>query len=440
MSWENDLLPASFRGVEFDCIDTSDTLARDLAQYRYPYREGADVEDLGGKPDSIRITAIFFGDDYETRLQTFLKAVNTPGYGELIHPVFGSYPKVQLQTCAVSHRADEVDTARVKLVFIEAAPDQQFFSRQYPTQQADAVDLTTDSLLDEALAAWNKMMASLQQLQYTMERYRNLANTAEYMIQSLSAQINGIVMSGLDYLDEPGAFVSDLKGLMGTFTDSLSFTGNRLTSDWRSLTSMGTAVVAMPAERAKQGYADPNSNSGNVITVPAMATTSVMPDEDLQQITETSRLVVVTELGSVAGMIFGDELVTPTLTTDQVSDILSDVRGSIQDAIDAERAREALMQQEDMVNNNMTTDTRDNAALVETLETLALQLQTLAQTVILAAPPLVQRTVDGNCNLHLLAHIWYGDYTRADELLRLNPDLSSPNHIPGGTTLNAYAK
>jgi len=439
MSWKDDLVPASFRGIEFDCIDTSDTLARDVAQYRYPYREGADVEDLGGKPDNIRMTAIFFGDDYETRLQTFIKAVNTPGYGELIHPVFGSYPKVQLLTCVIAHKADEVDCARVKLTFVEAAPDQQFFSRQYPTQQADAIDLNADSLLDEALTAWNKMMASLQQLQYTMERYRNLANTAEFMIQSLSAQITGITMSGLDYLDEPGKFVSDLKGLLGTFSDNLSFTGNRLTSDWRSLTSMGVTVVAMPAQRARQGEADPNSNGGNIITVPAMVTTSVMPEEDLQQITETSRLTVITELGSTAGMIFGNELQSPSLSTDQVSDILSDVRGVINDAIDAERTREDLMQQEGLLNNT-TADTGDNAGMVETLKTLALQLQALAQVVILAAPPLVRREVPGNCNLHLLAHIWYGDYTRADELLRLNPDLDSPNKIPGGTIINAWAE
>lgn len=437
MAWKDDLLTASFRGVIFDCLDTRDTLSRDIAEYRYPYREGSDIEDLGGKPDNIRITAIFFGEDYETRMQGFITAANTPGPGELIHPVFGSYPKIQLIECGIFHRAEDVNAAHLELVFIEAAPDQQFFSRQYPAQQVDAIDLNTDSLLDAGLAAWNKMMAALQQVQYTLERYRNLVNTAEFMIQSLTAQINGIAASGLDYLDEPGAFVSDLKGVLGNFSDTLSFSGSRITSDWASLTGMGSTVLALPAQRARQGMAQ---SSGNVITVPAMATTTVMPDEDLQAITETSRVTLVTELGSVAGMIFGNELTTPTLSSDQVSDILSDVRGTIQDAIDAERAREALMQQEAMLNTNTTADTSDNAVIVESLKTLAYQLQTLAQAVILAAPPLIQRRVDSDCNLHLLAHFWYGDYGRADELLRLNPDLRSPNHVSQGMMLYAYAK
>lgn len=37
-------------------------------------------------------------------------------------------------------------------------------------------------------------------------------------------------------------------------------------------------------------------------------------------------------------------------------------------------------------------------------------------------------------------NVFYGDYTRADELLRLNPDLDSPNKIAGGTVINAWAK
>ncbi|MCP1065752.1 DNA circularization N-terminal domain-containing protein [Serratia symbiotica] len=41
------LLPALFRGVEFDCIYTYDTLSRDTMAYEYPYRNGAEAEDLG---------------------------------------------------------------------------------------------------------------------------------------------------------------------------------------------------------------------------------------------------------------------------------------------------------------------------------------------------------------------------------------------------------
>ncbi|HGD9019465.1 TPA: multidrug DMT transporter permease, partial [Escherichia coli] len=42
--------------------------------------------------------------------------------------------------------------------------------------------------------------------------------------------------------------------------------------------------------------------------------------------------------------------------------------------------------------------------------------------------------------LLLLAWQWYGDYSRAAELQRLNPQLRDPNNITAGVVINAYAK
>lgn len=35
------LLPASFRGIAFDCLYTREVLARDTVVYEYPWRDGA---------------------------------------------------------------------------------------------------------------------------------------------------------------------------------------------------------------------------------------------------------------------------------------------------------------------------------------------------------------------------------------------------------------
>ncbi|EAO6532338.1 hypothetical protein FC351_26920 [Salmonella enterica] len=55
-------------------------------------------------------------------------------------------------------------------------------------------------------------------------------------------------------------------------------------------------------------------------------------------------------------------------------------------------------------------------------------------------PPLTWRTVTQDGNLHLLAHTWYQDYTRAAELLRLNPQIRDPNDIRRGDVISAYAR
>jgi len=59
--------------------------------------------------------------------------------------------------------------------------------------------------------------------------------------------------------------------------------------------------------------------------------------------------------------------------------------------------------------------------------------------VILQRPPLLSRTVESTSSLRLLAHRWYGDNSRALELLRLNPTLRTPYGIATGTVMRAYA-
>ncbi|MCK9139458.1 phage morphogenesis protein, partial [Haemophilus influenzae] len=53
---------------------------------------------------------------------------------------------------------------------------------------------------------------------------------------------------------------------------------------------------------------------------------------------------------------------------------------------------------------------------------------------------LIIRTVEFDSTIQQVAHAFYGDYTRAGELLRLNPHIRYPNFIARGEVLNGYAK
>ena len=134
MSWTTHLQDASFRGVRFDCQRTQDAARRDTASLEYPYRDGADVEDLGSKARQIQLTAVFWGPDYGQRLQRLLDVLSLPGYGELVHPVFGSVPRAQLTGYQVSHDAESPDYCTVELEFVEATPADPLFLLQLPQQ------------------------------------------------------------------------------------------------------------------------------------------------------------------------------------------------------------------------------------------------------------------------------------------------------------------
>lgn len=66
-------------------------------------------------------------------------------------------------------------------------------------------------------------------------------------------------------------------------------------------------------------------------------------------------------------------------------------------------------------------------------------VQTLGAKVLETRPPLVEHVVETECNAHLLAHKLYGDFTRAAEIVRLNPQIRNPNFIAKGQLLNVYA-
>ncbi|HAN7853443.1 TPA: DUF1320 domain-containing protein [Escherichia coli] len=67
-------------------------------------------------------------------------------------------------------------------------------------------------------------------------------------------------------------------------------------------------------------------------------------------------------------------------------------------------------------------------------------VQDVGLLVLSRRPPLTQKQVQADSCLLLLAWQWYGDYSRAAELQRLNPQLRDPNNITAGMVINAYAK
>ncbi|MDE5879094.1 MAG: hypothetical protein K2G99_03585, partial [Desulfovibrio sp.] len=79
-------------------------------------------------------------------------------------------------------------------------------------------------------------------------------------------------------------------------------------------------------------------------------------------------------------------------------------------------------------------------AICEGLREAALAVQQMGEAALNARPPLVTHVAATPCNFHLLAHRLYGDYTRAAELARINPQVRNPNFVARGQELLVYAR
>lgn len=437
MAWETDLQDSSFRGVAFDIITARDSVQRDIAQHEYPYRNGANIEDLGGKPRSLQCQAVFFGDDYESRLQAFIAALDTRGPGELIHPVFGSMPDMLCYVYQVNHDAENPDYCTVDLQFLQSGLDVEFFVREWPLSQADAIFNQAQGILDNAATLLDNAMKPLRTARQYLARAKALGVTALNMVAVLRGDITGFISSTTDFVNFPSAFMNDIQSALSLqssaamssiSSDSAVYASAPavVIADWAAVKTQADEVAALPA-----GLVTGDITAS--VEMPANVTIS-----DIRELIAMTMISVAIEIAQQASDLLSDETITASLSPDDISLIAGDGRQAIQNAIDSVRSTWAAEMEN--ISSSETSIALQYQPVIDGLRDTALSLQSMAVALINARPPMIQRTVASATNLHLLAHLWYGDYTRASELKLLNPSLRDPNHIIPGDVLNGYAE
>ncbi|HDL7927529.1 TPA: DNA circularization N-terminal domain-containing protein [Yersinia enterocolitica] len=437
MSWSDSILDASFRGVRFDVVNARDSWSRDIAQHEYPYIDGADVQDMGRKARNIRLSALFWGDDYDSRLQSFIAELDKRGAGELIHPIYGSMPNMQVIECQVGHDAENVDYCTVELVFLESKTGNPFFSQDYPTAQADVIFNQVQSLMDAEQSLMDNALAPLRDAKKLMSKSKALASAALNMLLIFRGEITGFVGSTTDFVQYPGAFMSDLQSAVSLTSQNATSSGssvsaasaisqtNATMSDWGESHRQLTEIANLPTALVSGEKTAP-------VDIPAGVSVA-----DIAELIAMVTIVVAGELAQDAADIFSNEDINSLLSPTEIERIANDTRQFIQTAIDQHRAQYADATQE--VSSSPTALGIAWQPVVEGLKDIALAVQQLAANMITTRPPLIQRRVDSVSNLHLVAHRWYGDYRRAVELQRLNPQLRNPNNLQPGDVLYAYA-
>jgi prophage DNA circulation protein len=452
MAWKDDLLDATFRGVFFAVISARDDVERAQVQHEYPYRDGAEIEDMGRRPRKFTIRAVFWGDDYADYLADLVDTLDTPGPGELIHPVFGSIT-VSVFSYEIDHHEDHPDYAEIEMVMIEAEQDQPFFAATYTTMgQADAqaYDLA-DAVADaqawalEAYASWADGIPGLSDVLAVAEAVSGVTDAL-----AMARDLVGLPLAILDnVLGAPLALLSDATAVAGTVLDTALSLPDAV-GVFLPFAQFCEDLVALPLTMAGEALtfvASVERYAGILLGGPASDAPGPQPVLTLAAtVTPTSRqavdLATVASQGFAQGAIITNlartavvakeasrvltaEVSAPTLTPSEVEAVVGSTRERIQATID------------DAVT---VLPTYRAHPVAEALRTAALAVQELGRTVIHLHPPLISTAVPSACNLHWLAHKLYGDYSRADELARLNPGIRNPNFLARGQTILRYAK
>ena len=134
MAWRDNLVAASFRGVEFEVNESENKAGgRRIALHEYPGRDDPFAEDMGEITKTFSIEGFIVGDDYLDRGERLIDACNMPGPGELVHPYRGSR-NVVCNEIVESVRTREGRIARYTMTFTQAGEN------QYPTAAANTAD------------------------------------------------------------------------------------------------------------------------------------------------------------------------------------------------------------------------------------------------------------------------------------------------------------
>lgn len=455
MGWNTDLLDAQFRGIPFYVQSITDKGSKSLVVHEYPYRSGGVVEDMGSSERTIPIRAIFWGEDYLNSLQKFIEALEQPGTGELIHPVFGSV-NVVIKTWQIDHTAQHPDYAEVVFEAIVSALDTNFFTHTTQRTQAEQSSLTAKHAATVLLEHSSQHLIrhiqtnvispriqsqTMQILMDILDFYDPLVNVPRsniifvlhpeaYLAELLAVQKAILeyiplssVMKGFPYWSDRFPKLTPSCG-MKTFEYNEKYpTGvGNWSVQWTSNGSPGVhpkgpSLAIPPNSTIEKKIVDDEITSGCDINMSSQHIVAI--GIILHVMLSQTALAIFT-----ISQLFLDECTTPTLTPLQIDTIIGNIRTRIQDCLVAVRKN---------------VPTQDVHGFSEPLRTAAEAIQSLGTIALNIRPPLITYTVQHEESLHLLAHRLYGNYKRSREILHLNPQIYDPNFLPVGQELLIYA-
>ena len=406
MSWSQNLLQASFKGVAFDIDSVNDATARSVAVNEYPYTDGADAEDLGANARTMRFSAIVWGDDYESRLQVLLAAIKSADPGELVHPILGSIKRALCVSWDVDHNADLRDGCKLNLSFLEAAATKRIFTTPSAVVAAEKV---TELGASARSAADAELVQRVEEVATgpvpTVLVLRAAMNQALSLARRLSdTTAVPVLVSNLDPVVSPTAYTADMRAVQEGALLGMPFGG-------RNIAFTGDVV-------AGNGLGD--FDRAAVLLGPT-ALTLISPDVNGQLVQAHARVHGACSLAEAAAIVLAAELDQALLERAELERLAAVVRSALQAALEAMRAA--------------SPGTATGAALRE----LAYQVQAAAKAVIEQRPPVVTKASPVTGPLRLVAHALYGDHTRAAELVRLN-GFGRELVATAGQELSVYAR
>ena len=418
MTWQDDLQPASFRGVPFGVtsIVRSQELAADLQVFPGRARAGdaAHVEPLGLGPRRFKVAAFVWGPEYREARDALEEALHTPGPGRLVHPYRGEL------TVSILGRIDTTETPKrggLALVSFEAVVTSEPTLRRGPDTAA-VMQRDLDAFLEDAARDFDDSYDTEGVPDFAKAKSVDAFADAVEALQDARAQLAGAVGTVTDAAADVGAFAGEL----ASFASAPS-------SAARSLISAVGSVAALPG-RVEGAVVDAVSSTRTIADDLLDAFDPLMRFGDgfasilettlsRQSETRLRRAVAQTARAAALGHAARAVAALPFTSRAHALEVRLRLAASFDDLVDASSA-----------GGDTASGARFYEALrrarTSTIEHLSAVASTLPETTVYEVPSPLPALV--------VAHLIYADATRAEEIIARNA-IGQPGRIEAGVEL-----
>ena len=437
---------ASWRGLPFVASTEGVKAGRSVALHEYPYREQQPAwpEDTGRLPRRFQIAGYLTGNDVLQQRRAMIKAAEVAGPGALVHPTLGAMQVVLLEF-SISMRADALRMSEMTFDFIEWGP-QDYPSAEDDTgagvdDAADYSDQAADDDCESGLAgAFHDVAGAVQSglgavggvIQQGVGAVSGFIDATG--IPQVIHEAAGIGSAALSVAGDASGILNSVRGVAGAFG---RYSGGALLGGGNPLGTVSRGAQhggehGRRAERlgedAVSGTTAPSGSAGQTL---AAAVKAVVDAVQAVCVDPRDQLRVWLVMAAVAGdgpvarrgrraAVIALARAARAYQPSSYDDALT-VLQQVTDALDAEitAAGDAF------------EDRSFNA--LQALQ-VAVVRDMLARGASLA--PLRTVTLSGNLPALVVAHLLYGDATRADEVVR-RVDPVHPGFMPRSMTVLA---
>lgn len=295
-TWRDRMLSASFRGVTFFVDAATVPVGRKVQLHEYPKRDEAFAEQMGKVARVHKVTAFVIGDDCFDQRDALLKALESEGEGELVHPWLGRL-QVVAGECDMSHERTAGGMVRFDLTFYPGTPQSNPTTRVNTAQQAAGA---SQSLWSSAVSRYQSAMAKVDAARINLVGLQNMLSGVYTVIgrqfspllgaySSLSSLAQGLTNSPSGISTLFGSYFADL-GLSSSAAGSTSSAAAASFSDYGG----GIATLSRQAEDATS-IDTLQGSSGASTTAAAQALANLVQDALLTQATATVAQLPVAE-------------------------------------------------------------------------------------------------------------------------------------------------